>query len=227
MLRNTQTKSLYHWIDSGIMKTGNIDLLEKLSRKSRGSKPKVRRNKRVLGLSIEQRPEDVDTREEFGHWEIDTVIGLKKASDPILLTLVERKTRFEWILKIPAKTEKAVDEALSSIFADNNNFKEEVFKSITADNGSEFVGLNDLAENLKVYFCHPYASYERGTSENQHKLIRRFIPKGTAIDDVSNNQVKRITQWINDYPRRILGYDTAHQAFIREVRKLELYPPAI
>lgn len=220
------TKSLYHWIDSGIMKTGNIDLLEKLSRKPRDTKPKMRRNKRVLGLSIEQRPKDVDTREEFGHWEIDTVIGLKKASDPVLLTLVERKTRFEWIIKIPAKTEEAVDEALAGIFADNNSFKQEVFKSLTADNGSEFASLDDLAESLKVYFCHPYAPHERGSSENQHKLIRRFIPKGTAIGEVSDSRVKRITQWINDYPRRILGYDTAHNVFIQEVRKLDQYPLA-
>lgn len=215
------TKSLYHWIDSGIMKTRNLDLLEKLGRKPSKSKPKIRRNKRVLGESIEQRPKGVDTREEFGHWEIDTVIGLKKALDPVLLTLVERKTRFEWILKIDAKTEEAVDNALSGIFADDSTLKQQVFKSFTADNGSEFAGLSKLAEGLKVYFCHPYASHERGSSENQHKLIRRFIPKGTAIINTSDNLIKRITQWINDYPRRILGYDTSHNVFMQEINKLK------
>ncbi len=219
------TKSLYHWIDSGIMRTCNLDLLEKLSRKPIKSKPKRRRNKRVLGESIEQRPKDVDTREEFGHWEIDTIVGLKQASDPVLLTLVERKTRFEWILEIAAKTEEAVDKALSGIFANDSKLKRQVFKSFTADNGSEFASLSELAEGLKVYFCHPYASYERGSSENQHKLIRRFIPKGTAIGKVSSNQIKRITQWINDYPRRILDYDTAHNVFMQEVRKI--YPLAL
>lgn len=215
------TKSLYHWIDSGIMKTRNLDLLEKLSRKPSKSEPKTHRNKRVLGESIEQRPDDVDSREEFGHWEIDTVIGLKQASDPVLLTLVERKTRFEWILKIDTKTEEAVDEALSEIFAVDSELKRQVFKSCTADNGSEFAGISELAEGLKVYFCHPYASYERGSSENQHKLIRRFIPKGTPIGKISDIQVKRITQWINDYPRRILGYNTAYNVFMQEIKKLD------
>lgn len=215
------TKSLYHWIDSGIMKTRNLDLLEKPSRKPSKAEPKTHRNKRVLGESIEQRPDDVETREEFGHWEIDTVIGLKQASDPVLLTLVERKTRFEWILKIATKTEEAVDEALSEIFAVDSELKRQVFKSCTADNGSEFAGISELAEGLKVYFCHPYASYERGSSENQHKLIRRFIPKGTPIGKISDIQVKRITQWINDYPRRILGYNTAYNVFMQEIKKLD------
>ena len=218
------TKSLYHWIDSGIMKARNIDLLEKLSRKPNNNEPKSRRNKRILGESIEKRPKEVDIREEFGHWEIDTVLGLKKASDPVLLTLVERKTRFEWMLKIAAKTEEAVDKALSGIFANDSSLKKKIFKSFTADNGSEFAGLSGLIESLKVYFCHPYASHERGSSENQHKLIRRFIPKGTPIEKVSDNKIKRIIQWINDYPRRILGYDTAYNVFMKEVRQLDLSP---
>ena len=218
------TKSLYHWIDSGIMKARNIDLLEKLSRKPNDNEPKSRRNKRILGESIEKRPKEVDIREEFGHWEIDTVLGLKKASDPVLLTLVERKTRFEWMLKIAAKTEEAVDKALSGIFTNDSSLKKKIFKSFTADNGSEFAGLSGLIESLKVYFCHPYASHERGSSENQHKLIRRFIPKGTPIEKVSDNKIKRIIQWINDYPRRILGYDTAYNVFMKEVRKLDLSP---
>lgn len=217
------TKSLYNWIDSGIMKTRNFNLLEKLSRKPRKPKSKARRNKRVLGESIEQRPEEINTRKEFGHWEIDTVVGQKQASDPVLLTLVERKTRFEWILKIATQTENDVDEALTEIFKGDDNLKSQVFKSCTADNGSEFAGLNKLTEYLKVYFCHPYASYERGTSENQHKLIRRFIPKGKAIKNVSDSQIKRINQWINDYPRCILGYDTAYNAFIKEIKKLDLF----
>ena len=124
-------------------------------------------------------------------------------------------------LKIAAKTEEAVDKALSEMFAVDNELKHKVFKSCTADNGSEFAGIRELAEGLKVYFCHPYASYERGSSENQHKLIRRFIPKGTPLEKVSDIQIKRITQRINDYPRRILGYDTAYNVFIQEIKKLE------
>src|SRR5690625_1552128 len=94
------TSTLYHWIDRGIMKTKNIDLLEKVSRKPRNDSPTYRENRRVLGPSIKKRPEEVESRDNFGHWEIDTLIGARAKDDPVLLTLVERKTRFEIILKI-------------------------------------------------------------------------------------------------------------------------------
>ena len=82
---------------------------------------------------------------------------------------------------------------------------ESIFKSITSDNGSEFSGLHEgLSEVLDVYFTHPYASWERGTSENQHKFIRRFIPKGKSMSDLTQRDCLRIQQWMNDYPRKIL-----------------------
>jgi len=94
------TSALYHWIDRSIMETENIDLLEKASRKPRNNSPKTRKHRRVLGPSIKERPKKVETRERFGHWEIDTLIGARSQEDPALLTLVERKTRFELIMKI-------------------------------------------------------------------------------------------------------------------------------
>src|SRR5699024_4503921 len=98
------TSTLYHWIDRGIMKTKNIDLLEKVCRKQRSKSPQHRKNRRVLGPSIKDRSEQVDTREHFGHWEIDTLVSLKSKDDPVLLTLVERKTRFEIMFKIHQKS---------------------------------------------------------------------------------------------------------------------------
>src|SRR5699024_11499751 len=98
----------------------------------------------------------------------------------------------------------------------------QIFKSIRSDNGSEFANLSKLSKEIDDYFCHPYSSFERGTSENQHKIIRRFLPKHQSMEDVKDSQIQRIQQWMNDYPRRILGYKTAHQAFARELQKLEL-----
>lgn len=98
------TSTLYNWIDSGIMRTKNINLLEKVGRKSRTTKDKSRRNMKVLGTSIEERPKFIHHRQEFGHWEIDTAEGNIDADDPVLLTLVERrKTRFEKIFRIPGQ----------------------------------------------------------------------------------------------------------------------------
>ena len=214
------TTTLYQWIDRGIMKTKNMDLLEKLSRKPTTSNHKNRTNKRVLGRSIDERPEIVDTRETFGHWEIDTVEGNKAKTDPVLLTLVERKTRFELILKLLGKDAQAVDQAVLGLQERAGEEFGRLFKTITSDNGSEFSGLHAaLQETVDVYFTHPYSSWERGTSENQHKLIRRFIPKGKPISDVSEEQCLRIQQWMNNYPRKILGYQTPYECFVKAFKE--------
>lgn len=214
------TKSLYNWIDAGLLKTKNINLLEKAYRSPRKTKKQHRKNKKILGMSISERPEHINDRKEFGHWEIDTVIGKKSSKDSVLMTLVERKTRFECIIKIDSKTSKAVEEGLSFI-EKANHLQSQVFKTITSDNGAEFSSISEVLEHIDIYFCRPYASYERGTSENQHKLIRRFIPKGKSINELSEIQLKRVNVWMNNYPRKILGYRTANEEFFKEVRNIE------
>lgn len=167
------TSTLYNWIDRGIMATKNINLLEKVSRKLRNDSPTHRENRRVLGPSIEERPKEVDSRKHFGHWEIDTLIGVKDKNDPVLLTLVERKTRFEIMVKIDQQDQPMVDQAMSDLYKRLGNQAEYIFKTITSDNGSEFAGIYELLAGITdVFFARPYASYERGTKENQHKLVR-------------------------------------------------------
>lgn len=213
------TSTLYHWIDRGIMKTKNIDLLEKVARTPRNDSPKHRENRRVLGPSIEVRPDKVDTREHFGHWEIDTLIGAKTKEDPVLLTLVERKTRFEIIFKINQKSTDFVNQAIKQLYDRIGNQAATLFKTITSDNGSEFADIHELLTDITdVYFARPYASYERGTKENQHKLIRRFIPKGEYLADISAKTINQIQQWMNNIPRKILNYRTAEEAFLIELQ---------
>ena len=130
----------------------NMDLLLKLRRNTR--KRRVRDHKRVLGTSIDQRPECVNERVEFGHWEVDTVIGSKRKEEPVLLTLVERVTRYTIILKIEGKTEAAVYGAMSQLACLPN--ASQLFKTMTADNGSEFAGLEACMKGIsEVYFAHP------------------------------------------------------------------------
>jgi len=213
------TSTLYHWIDRGIMKTKNIDLLEKVSRKPRNDSPKHREHRRVLGPSIKDRPDKVDTREHFGHWEIDTLIGTKTKNDPVLLTLVERKTRFEIMLKIHQKSKDFVNKAMKQLYERIGNQAADLFKTITSDNGSEFSGIYEMLTGITdVYFARPYASYERGTKENQHKLVRRFIPKGERLSDISDNTINQIQNWMNNIPRKILDYRTAKEAFLDELK---------
>lgn len=207
------TKTLYNYIDLGLLSIKNTDLPMKLRRSSK--KSRVRKNKKTLGTSIEERPEEVETREEFGHWEIDTVIGEKSSEDKVLLTIVERKTRYSIVLKINGKTASAVTEGMKELKELYGDRFSEVFKSITSDNGSEFTDLSNLEEEVgaKVYFTHPYSSYERGTNERHNGLIRRFIPKGKRISAYCIDKISAIEEWMNTLPRRILGYLTPEHLF--------------
>lgn len=211
------TKTLYNYIDLQLLEIRNSDLPMKLRRntKPRFIRINKRINKRMLGTSIEQHPENILTREEFGHWEIDTVIGTKDKSDSVLLTLAERQTRHFIVRKIASKTAEAVQNELTQIkdyFGDQ--FKE-VFKSITSDNGQEFAELHHLEKDygVKIYFTHPYASYERGTNERHNGLLRRFLPKGNAINEYTLDEIAFIEEWCNTLPRKILNYRTPEEVF--------------
>ena len=207
------TKTLYNYIDLGLLSVKNIDLPIKLRRNTKPST--VRKHKKNLGKSIEERPKDIDSREEFGHWEIDTVIGVKSGIDCVLLTIVERKTRNAIVRSIASKTADAVMNELISIRTVFGEQFSQVFKTITGDNGSEFADLSKLEDgsNTKVYFTHPYSSFEKGTNERHNGLIHRFIPKRKRMSDYSASDISFIEDWMNTLPRRILKYKTPEDLF--------------
>ena len=211
------TKTLYNYVDLGFMETRNHHLPEKLSRNTKTCRK--RENKRKLGRSIEERPDSIETREEFGHWEADLVIGQKSGQDKALLTLAERKTRQYWIIPIENREADSVMSAFQEIHKEYSEHFDEVFKTITTDNGSEFARLpelEDLAETL-VYFAHPYTSCEKGTNERHNGIIRRFIPKGKRISDYTLEEISNVEVWCNSLPRKILGYCTPDEAFEDEL----------
>ena len=189
---------------------------------------KVRRTRAQKGDSIEKRPEVVNTRETFGHWEMDTVVGLRGKSKKSLLVLTERKTRKEIIMELKRHTAAEVVKSLNKLERKWGKMFYKVFKTITVDNGSEFAdseGMEKAARRkgsrVKLYYCHPYSSCERGSNENQNRMIRRHVPKGTDFDTVSGDTVKQIEIWINNYPRRLFNYGTAEERFNEEMAKLE------
>ena len=177
--------------------------------------------KRQNGKSIDKRPEEVDQRTTFGHWEGDTVYS-KKDGSKALLVLTERLTRWEIIARIKDRTANSVIKALDQI---ERRFGADLFakafQTITFDNGGEFSDVERLERSAvrkgrrrtTAYFCHPYSSYERGSNECQNKMIRRKFPKGTDFGAVSAAAVKRAEDWINNYPREILGWKTAEICF--------------
>jgi IS30 family transposase len=92
----------------------------------------------------------------------------------------------------------------------------QVFKSITADNGTEFLDFTKMKEAAncdEIYYAHPYSSWERGSNENGNRILRRFIPKGTNLNSVTEEELQRYEDWVNNYPRRILNYKTANEVF--------------
>lgn len=208
------TKTIYNYIDKGLIGIKPIDLLLKVKLKSKNHR--IRTNKKKLGDSIENRPALINERIDEGHWEIDTVVsGLCKSST--LLTLTERKTRMEIMIKIPSRTSESVQAALLRLQKSYSNKFNLCFKSITCDNGSEFSFDHEFKEKLGVplFYAHPYSSFERGTNENHNGIIRRFIPKGKSIDDLSDDAIQRIACWMNDLPRRILSYSTPSELFTK------------
>lgn len=125
------------------------------------------RTRRYYGASIEERPSEASERAVEGHWEIDTVVGKRAGKESVALTLVEKKTDYYMAIKIPGKDPYSVLAAMVTLREEygEEHFKE-MFKSVTADNGSEFSRLSKLEEyGVSVYFAHPYLSWERPQNE--------------------------------------------------------------
>ncbi len=171
-----------------------------------------------LPYSIENRPKEIDKRLTFGHFELDTVIGTKGGHHECLMTLTERKTRFEIIFKLSCKSSQEVVNKFNQIKQFMKKNYNKIFKSITTDNGTEFSKFLEIIKDSKteIYFCHPYCSGEKGTNEKSNSMIRYFIPKGSLIENYSFEDINNIANWMNNYPRKILDYKTPLEALLEE-----------
>ena len=222
------TRTLYSYIDKGIfLNVTNKDLYFKGQAK-RGYKHVKRAGLHTpIHKIITERPSDVNKRLSPGHWEMDTVIGKRAGKGQVLLVLTERYTRYEFIIKLKSKTQLEVKKALDKLERRYLDFKDR-FKTITVDNGSEFLDPDGIENSVRhkgqkrttVYYCHPYSSWERGSNENQNKLIRRHIPKSTNIEKFSVRQIQDIENWMNNLPRKILNYRTPSELYNLHISSL-------
>ena len=214
-------RTLYSYIDKGIFLTlSNKDLPIK-GNKKRGYH-KIRRQARAsVGTSIDVRDKSILDRQEFGHWEMDSVIG-KRSSKKALLVLTERKTRQEIIFKVNDHTAQTVVNHIDLLEKKWGKLFPQIFKTITVDNGTEFSMADAMERNgrTKMYYCHAYCSCERGSNEKQNQMIRRKFPKGTDFNDVTDEQVKEAEEWLNSYPRKIFNYHSAKELFALEVEAI-------
>lgn len=213
-------KTIYNYIHSGVflnVKSSNLPMPRKKINKI-SEKKRISRN-HINHTSIEERPKEVYKRLSYGHWELDTVES-GKGDKTCLFVFTERMTREELIFKAPGKSEENLIRILNRM---ERNLSapvfRETFKSITCDNGCEFLNqpameksiYNKVMKRTKIYYCHPYNACERGSNENANKLIRRWIPKGAHISEFTDQYIKDIQDWMNNYPRKIFDYLSANE----------------
>lgn len=220
-------KTIYNYIEKGVfLKLTNKNLPNRGKKKRRYRKVRAKRAPR--GESIEKRPQEVNTRKTFGHWEMDCVEG-KKGTPEVLLVLSERKTRDEIIIKMPSQTATNVITALDRLERRFGRLFPEIFKTITVDNGSEFSNCEGMEQSklrkhkkrTQLYYCHPRSPHERGTNENINKMVRRKFPKGTDFSKISAATIKKAETWINGYPREILGFYSANDLFQKHLVQIQ------
>jgi transposase, IS30 family len=203
-------ETIYRHIYNSSKKVFYIAALRRKRKKrySNGT-PKARRSRIPNLVSIEQRPYEVNARDELGHWEGDLIIG--KQHKTAIGTLVERSTRYTIIVPfIDAKDAETVAEGFSKALHDVPCFLK---KTLTYDQGSEMYQHEKFsaATGMQVYFAHPGSPWERGTNENTNGLIRDFFPKGTDFRDIPCIAFLKVMQLLNNRPRKVLGFTTPHQ----------------
>ena len=206
------TKTLYNELWAGRLPLSIFEVPDALKRRHTNGMSRI--SKRPKGRSIEDRPATVNARSELGHWEADTVVGLRNGKESVVFTLVERVTDNYVAIRISSKTSEAVQAAMQTLNDEYGDRFSDVFKTITTDNGSEFENFAQTEKwGTEIYFAHPYSSWERPVNERHNGLLRAFIPKGISIEKYSPAQVLSFADELNGRPRRRLGYRTPEELF--------------
>ncbi len=203
-------RSVYNAINAGLLGLSRHQLPYKPPDKRPEKRGTRMAYTNASGRCISERPDAADQRSEYGHWEMDTVVGGKGTSPACLLVMTERMTRREVIRKIPERNQKAVSRALGRLEREENSIFKTI-KTITCDNGGEFLDAGAIEQSVlskkkrcDVFFAHPYTASERGSNENANRIVRRFIPKGADISRYSRAQIQKIEDWMNALPRKLL-----------------------
>lgn len=203
--------TIYRWIHKNYI--NNITMKE-LRRHGNFKRPAETRGRFNIGKTIKKRPRDVYKRNEFGHWEADTVvsgrIGGKAKSSYCFVTLAERKSRLYIAKHIPDRKDDTVTNAIIELL---NEYPKELVKTITCDRGKEFAGWKKIEEELNcdMYFADPYCAWQKGTNENSNGLLREYYPKGMDLSKTNNEQLKEKLDLLNNRPRRCINYKTPNE----------------
>jgi IS30 family transposase len=204
-------QTIYRWILKNRRRGGSLYLdlriIPKCRRKRYGNSDSrgVLLGKRF----ISERPSSVNDRSDFGHWEVDTVMGNDKHQ--CILTMVERVSGEARIAKLSNRTATLVVTAISEIIA----AEPQMFKTLTFDNGTEFHSYKEIERrfNVMCYFANPHRPWERGSNENFNGLLRQYLPKGTSLSNIGPSKIKAICHRLNTRPRKRLGYRSPQEVY--------------
>lgn len=183
---------------------GHLRTQRSVRRSNKSSTAGQRRGQIVGGISIRERPAEVEDRALPGHWEGDLISGSKNSH---IATLVERQSRFTMLVKVAGKDTASVVSALTKQV---RSLPSELRHSLTWDRGMEMAQHKKftLATKVKVYFCDPQSPWQRGTNENTNRLLRQYFPKGSALSGYSQRDLNAVALRLNQRPRKTLSYDT-------------------
>lgn len=208
-------KTIYRWIYQGYLVGGNVKVLR---RKGQTRKRLGNGGRFTTGKSIRKRDKNVYKRNEFGHWEADTVVSGRGKTKACFATLAERKTRYYIAIKIPDRTGTNMAKAIISTLS---KLPKGAVKTITCDRGSEFANWREIEEKLdcKMYFADPYCAWQKGTNENLNGLLREFYPKGRNLSRVSETTLKKNLALINARPKKVLMFQKPIDLFEENIAK--------
>lgn len=187
-------------------------------RRKRYASGQQRRGRIPNRRAITERPPSVESRCRIGHWEGDTLIG--KGRRQAIVSLVERKSGYCLLAHVTRRTSEAVSDSIIRLL---DPIKARV-ATLTFDNGLEFAQHADIDQALEAtsYFADPYAAWQRGTNENTNGLVRQYLPKSRAFDNVTQEELAIIMHRLNHRPRKRLGWKTPHQVFMTSFKRVAL-----
>lgn len=162
-------------------------------------------------IPITERPEIIDTRKRFGDWESDTLEFKRNVTKGAVSVQCERKAGLVRLHKLERR--KSPNHTLHALINTFESVPPDLTKTCTFDNGTENYHHTKLRDtcNLDTYFCRAYASWQKGTVENSNKLLRRYLPRNTALDELSNADLYAIQEKLNNRPRKRLNYKTPNE----------------
>ena len=210
-------ETIYKYIK--IDKRNGGKLFKLLSHQGKRYKSSSRKKVKIIDrIDIDKRPKIVDSKARIGDFEIDTIVSARNTGKGCLLTMVDRRSKVTFIRKTLDKSAAQIQLALEDIYLNTTI----PIRTLTSDNGTEFANHKAISENIACdfYFAHPYRSCERGLNEHTNGKIRKYLPKGTNFDTISEDTIRQIENDLNNRPRKALNYKTPNEVIAKYLQRV-------